>query len=322
MPKTRITIVGLGLVGTSFGLALRRIKGDFELVGHDRNVGAANLAKQRGALDRTEWNLPRACEGAALIILALPVGEIHKTLQAIAHDLPPGTVITDTADLKAPVLAWADELLPAGVSFVGGNPIIKSAGQGDPAPSPDLFRDSVYCLTSSPKTSVESIRLMANLVSELGASPLFIDAEEHDGLVSAVTHLPTVMAAALLATTTGSAAWREMRRLAGDRFDGASLLPEESAASLRDLVLNNKSGIGRWIDAYVAALLELKDSIVAADGERIEKGFDQVIAARQQWLSDRSEGRWDMGNTVQVPEVTRSWRSLLVGGLGSGNRKR
>ncbi|MCC7354621.1 MAG: prephenate dehydrogenase [Anaerolineae bacterium] len=319
MAKPRITIVGLGLVGTSFGLALRRMKGEFELVGHDRDPGAANLAKQRGALDRTEWNLPRACEGASLIILALPLGEMRKSLQAIAPDLAPGTVITDTANLKTPVLGWADELLPAGVSFVGGDPILHVTSQ---SASPDLFRDAVYCLASSPKASDEAIRLVANLVTELGAKPLFIDAAEHDGLLTAVAHLPTIMAAALSSATADSPPWREVRRLAGDIYEGATRLPDESAASLRDLCLNNEANIARWIDTYVAALLAWKETITSADAERIEQAFVQVIAARQKWVSDRAEGRWDMGDSVQVPAVDRSWRTLLLGGLAGRDRKR
>ena len=324
MAKPRITIVGLGLIGTSFGLALRRMKGEFELVGHDRDLGTANVAKQRGALDRVDWNLPRACEGASLIIFALPMGEIRESLQAIAPDLSPGTVITDTANLKATVLAWADELLPSGVSFIGGNPILHASVQGSPSPSPDLFRDAVYCLASSPKASDEAIRLVANLVTELGAKPLFIDAAEHDGLLTAVAHLPAVMAAALFSATTGSPPWREMRRLAGSIYEGATQLPDESAASLRELCLNNRDNLARWIDAYVAALLEWKDTIASADAGRIEQAFAQVIAARQKWLSDRAEGRWDMGDTVQTPMPTaaRSWRTLLLGGLADRGRRR
>jgi prephenate dehydrogenase len=97
MSKPRIAIVGLGLIGSSIGLALSREQRDFEIVGHDKSNTAASQAKKLGAVDKVEWNLINACEGAGLVILALPLGAIRETMQALAGELATGAVVLDTA---------------------------------------------------------------------------------------------------------------------------------------------------------------------------------------------------------------------------------
>ncbi|MBC7261196.1 MAG: prephenate dehydrogenase/arogenate dehydrogenase family protein, partial [Chloroflexi bacterium] len=120
----RTTVIGLGLVGSSIGLALKGTGADLEIIGHDKDSDAARRAYKSGCVDRTEWNLINACEGADLIIISTPLAGVKSTLAAIAQDVKPGCVITDTANLKVPVLDWARESLPNTVYFVGGHPII------------------------------------------------------------------------------------------------------------------------------------------------------------------------------------------------------
>ena len=122
--KLQVTIVGLGLIGRSAGLALRRYADKVTVVGHDPDPQAAAAAKKAGAVDRTDWNLIGAVSKADRILLVLPPDQVRDTLKAIAHEVQQGCVILDTADVKAPVMAWAAELLPAGVHFVGGHPIV------------------------------------------------------------------------------------------------------------------------------------------------------------------------------------------------------
>ena len=152
MPKPRITIVGLGLIGSSIGLALSREQRDFEIIGHDKSSAAAGQAKKLQAVDKTEWNLISACDGAGLVILALPLGAIRETMQAVAGELAEGAVVMDTASVKAPVQAWADELLPSNVPFVGTNPIVGSDATGDITARADLFEGRLWAICPSPST--------------------------------------------------------------------------------------------------------------------------------------------------------------------------
>ncbi len=124
MTKSKIAIIGLGLIGNSIGLGLGKESRDFEIVGHDKDSAAASQSKKLKAVDKTEWNLISACSNADLVILALPAAAIRDTLKAVAGELKPGAIVLDTASIKAPVQAWASELLPDTVLFIGTNPVL------------------------------------------------------------------------------------------------------------------------------------------------------------------------------------------------------
>src|SRR5688572_12549363 len=115
MAKPIITIIGLGLVGASMGLGLQRETGNFEIAGHDRQPEIAQEARKMGAVNRTEWNLFNACEGAELILLAVPLPELDAVLTLLADELKPGTLVFAVGNLLQPAIAIADKHLPAGV---------------------------------------------------------------------------------------------------------------------------------------------------------------------------------------------------------------
>jgi prephenate dehydrogenase len=320
MAKPCITIVGLGLVGGSIGLALRQTGNDYEVVGHDREHAVASKARKLGAVSKTEWNLISACEDADLIIIATPVMAIKETLTAIAPYLKPGCLVTDTASIKAPVMAWAKEILPDTVNFVGGDPIISqeaSTGGSPPAgiegARADLFQGGLYCLTPSPETAPQAVQLATDLVHLLGARPFFLDAAEHDGLVAGVDHLPFVLSAALLETTIQSPAWREMRKLAGDAFQSATHFSSGDAATYRDACLTNGENIMRWIDACLARLTELREIIAAQEAEKLEKIFEEVMSVRDRWLRDKAEGRWELDEELPASVPRQSFLRRIIG---------
>ncbi|MBC8249646.1 MAG: prephenate dehydrogenase [Anaerolineales bacterium] len=328
MSKPRITIVGLGFIGGSIGLALHQAEADFEVVGHDRERGAANQAKKIGAVDKTDWNLVSACEDADLIVIAVPVGGIKDTLAAIGPYLKPGCLITDTASIKSPVIEWAEEILPEEVNFVGGNPIVRDAGTTGTDPSSggidaaraDLFSGAIYCLTPAAGTASDAVRLASDFVYLLGAKPYFLDPLEHDGLMAGVDHLPFVLSAALLGVTTESASWREMRRLAGGAFENATRFVSADPTTYRDACLVNRENIVRWIDAWSGKLGELKELIQAGDAKELGRVFEEAMIARQRWLRAREEGNWE-GQSPEMPTMTGFMGQLF--GLGRlGKRKK
>jgi prephenate dehydrogenase len=320
MSKPRITIVGLGLIGGSIGLALHQTGNDYEVVGHDREHTVASQARKRGAVSKAEWNLISACEGADLIVLATPVMAVKETLTAIAPYLKPGCLVTDTASIKGPVMAWAQEILPETVHFVGGDPIIsQEASTGGSLPTgiegarADLFQGGLYCLTPSPETAPQAVQLATDLVHLLGARPFFLDAAEHDGLVAGIDHLPFVLSAALMGTTITSPAWREMRKLAGDAFQSVTRFSSGDAAIYRDACLTNGENIVRWIDACLARLKELREVIVAQEAEELEETFEEAMSVRDEWLRDRAEGRWEPAEETPASPPERSFMRRLIG---------
>ena len=327
MSKPRITIVGLGFIGGSIGLALHQAKADFVVVGHDRERGAASQARKIGAVDKTDWNLVSACEDADLIVIAIPVGGIKDTLAAISPYLKPGCLITDTASIKSPVIEWAEEILPDGVNFVGGDPIVSDVGAtatggmagGIDAARADLFSGAVYCLTPAPGAAPGAVRLASDFVYLLGAKPYFLDPLEHDGLMAGVDHLPFVLSAALLGITTESASWREMRRLAGGAFENATRFVSTDPTTYRDACLVNRENIVRWIDACSEKLGELKETILAGDAEKLGRLFEEAMVARQRWLRAREEGNWE-GQSPEMPSMASFMGQLF--GLGRLGKRR
>ena len=316
MSKPHITIVGLGLIGGSIGLALRQAGNDYEVVGHDREHAVAGQARKLGAVSKTEWNLISACEGADLIIIATPVVAIKETLTAIAPYLKPGCLVTDTGSIKGPVVAWAKEILPDTVNFVGGNPIVSQEGSlptGIEGARADLFQGGLYCLTPLPEAAPQAVQLATDLVHLLGARPFFLDAAEHDGLVAGVDHLPFVLSAALLGTTIQSPAWREMRKLAGDAFQSVTRFSSSDAAIYRDACLTNGENIVRWIDACLARLEELREVIAAQEAEKLEGTFEEAMSVRDRWLRDKADGRWELAEEISASSPQQGFLRRLIG---------
>jgi len=314
--KPRVTIVGLGLIGTSLGLALQEIDVDLEIVGHDREHSVAKAAASMGAVDRPEWNLIRAVEGADIVVLAIPVMAIRDTLAAIVEDLKPGVLVTDTASTKEQVIAWAEELLPPHANFVGGDPIVRQAGQGQAAARADLFRGMPYCIVPAPRATEDAVQLLTGVVTKIGAEPFFLDAAEHDGLMAGVSHLPFVLSAAMVRMVANSPASRDLQRLVGQEYRSSTTFSSTDPAVYRDLCLTNAQNIVRWIDGFIAQLTELRGILTSEDGERLGDLFAEAMETRERWL--KGEAAPSAAGEALEQARTGGLRHLLFGGRFSG----
>ncbi len=316
MSTFTVTIIGTGVIGTSLGLALKQSQEPMRVLGHDKDLLYAKAGVKQGAFDRAEWNLVNACEQADLIILAIPLDGIRATLEAIAPYLKQGAVVTDTATSKAPVLAWAKELLPPHAFFVGGNPIVQPAGSGHEHAAADLFRQKLYCLTPAPTADERAVQSMIGLVGLIGANPFFVDAAEHDGLVTAVSHLPALLSVSLVKTLTTQNSWREIRKLAGGLFAQMSAAASGDPDALKEELLNNRQNLVRWLDAYQAQLQALR-TLLTQDGsdEALAEWLDQAIVERQNWLTDYQQGRF-IDPELKSPEIERRGFMKQLIGIG------
>lgn len=314
MNKPKVAIIGLGVVGASLGLALRKAEANYELIGHDKDHLVSRSAGKAGAVHKTEWNLIAAIEDADAIILALPLAAIRDTMGHIASDLKTGAVVTDTASVKAPVMNWAREILPGHVNFVGGNLILPTGKPGlDPAA--DLFAGGIYCLTPSATAAPAAVDFMTEVATLIGAQAFFLDAAEHDGLTAGGEHLPMVIAAALLRATQGAVSWREMRKVAGTAYEyGAYLGPGDSAA-YRDACRANAANILRWIDEFSKSLGELRQMIEEGDDEELGKAFHQALDMRHVWMGERLQKEWDRTEQqMEVPQRPSFLKQTILGG--------
>lgn len=322
MAKTKITIVGLGLIGGSIGLALKKSKIEAEIVGHDKDFGIAGRAQKRGAIDKTDWNLVSACQEASLVILAMPLDGIRPTLDALKPYLVPGVIVTDTATTKVPVMEWAKEL-PQGVHFIGGDPALSprktSTGRGIDSADADLLQDASYCLTPSVSAEPGAIQTMSNFVALLGAKPYFIDAAEHDGLMAGVQHLPALLATALGAATMQSQGWRELGKLAGADFRTATDLLPPNGKTAREQFLAHRTDLVHWIDVTQQTLRELRGLLEGTDEQVLETLVENLNKERDRWLSGNLE---ENGPAVNWQEATQSSLSrLFLGGLADRGKK-
>jgi prephenate dehydrogenase len=302
MSTPKITIVGLGLIGKSIGEMLCQTGGQLQVVGHDREPLVAREAQKAGAVNRIHWNVIDACDGADVVIIAAPLPGVRDVLQAIASDLKPGCLVMDTATLKAPVLQWADDALPAEVNFVGGNPILSVEPSSETDKSrPDLLKGKLFCLTPSVKAAPEGIHLATDVVRLLEAKPFFLDAAEHDGLIAGVEQLPIMLSLSLLQTVSREASWREIRKLAGTLFEDTTRVLSQDAGTLRDSLLLNRDSVTRLVDQWVETLQELREAVQSQDEDGLQQTIEEIVAVHQGWLNDRSVGLWDKPQAPDIP---------------------
>jgi prephenate dehydrogenase len=318
MPKSRVTIVGLGLIGGSIGLSLKSSKAEIEIVGHDKNSSVAGRAVKRGAVDKTNWNLIGACEGAGLIILALPLDAVKETLAALKQYVQPGVIITDTATSKVPVLEWAKEL-PEGVHFIGGHPVLRPDrivnGHGIDAADAMLFQGATYCLTPSTNAAASSLDVLTNFAGMLGAKAYFIDAAEHDGLSASVEQFPALLATALAAVTMLNPAWRELGKLASNELRVITEIVPSDGNTAREQFLAHRTNLIRLIDTMTEKLNELRGMCQREDAAALQALVESIGEKRAQWLEDRL----DKPDTpsVNLDSIQNSTARLFLGGLAN-----
>src|SRR4030042_1433795 len=179
----RISIIGLGLIGGSIGFALKQASWrGAEIIGYARRRETSSLALKLGAVDKIELDLRNAVKDADIVIIAAPVLTIKDIFKQIAPVLSDGSIVTDTASTKMQVMQWAEELLPSRISFVGGHPMAGKEIPGIRAAKADLFRNCTYCLTQLPQAKPAALQTVKDMVKELGAVPLVLEAQDHDRL--------------------------------------------------------------------------------------------------------------------------------------------
>ncbi len=321
MDFKRVAIIGIDPISVSIALALKAQSDPPEIVAFHTERVAADLARARGAVDHIERKPGPACRDADLVIVAQPLASLRESLAAMAPHLQPGCLVTDTARLKVPVMAWADDLLPPEVHFVGGHIILSPASIGiepQPAPpeaSPDLLRGALYCFTALAGTPAEALDTFAELAHSLGAQPFFVDATEHDGLQVGVEELPDLLAAALLRATVDTPGWQEMRKFAGYRFAVATHTAADAEERTRSIFLNRANVLHR-LNALLIELTHLRDLLAQEDAEPFEEALIATAEGRRRWLMERERGLWNpvrRSGLDQVPSAGEQIKQIFFG---------
>ena len=312
----QVTIVGLGQIGASIGLALGEQKTKFTRVGHDKDFGLARQAEKKGAVDKISMNLPGAVAGADIVVLAVPQDQVRQTMEIITEDLRENCVVLDTSPIKNIVLDWASELLPQNRFYIGLLPVINgiyliTQESGLEAARADLFKNGLIGIVSPSATPEAALRLATDLAQILGADHLFLDPIEADSFLAALHLLPQLTAAALINTASSQPGWQDGIKMTGRAFAEQTLsishLDDPTALALA--AQHSREHTIRAIDQLIQSLYELRDAVEAENSETLAKVLQDARHAHTAWSSERTEGQWsarelaDQGNVPSAGEV-------------------
>ena len=320
----QITIVGLGQLGASVGLALGNRRSDIHRVGHDKNPETAKKAQKIGAVNDVKYNLPAAVREANIVLLSLPVNEIRTTLEVIAPDLPEGAVVMDTAPLQSAVAGWAQEILPQGRYYIGLVPAINPLylhriEVGVDAAEENLFEGGLIVLATLPGVPEEAVKVATDLIVTLGAKPLFADMAETDGLMASTHIVPQLVAAALLNAVVDQPGWREARKLAGRPFAAltSALAYQDEITSVGEAALLNRENVVRVLDVVIGSLQGLRDDVANNNSQDVAERLELALEGHRRWLGQRLQGDW--ANEMEKPSLDQ-YPTFMERLLGSRKR--
>ncbi|MDP1928749.1 MAG: prephenate dehydrogenase/arogenate dehydrogenase family protein [Thiobacillus sp.] len=279
----KLAIVGVGLIGGSFALALKQAGAVREVIGVGRTPANLDAAIEHGLIDRAV-NWAEAGQ-ADCILLALPVGETEAALKQLAPHLKPGAIITDAGSTKAQVVAAARAILQERCGdFVPGHPIAGSEQSGPLAARADLYQGKKVVLTPQADTRADALETVRALWQAAGAQVETLDADQHDRVFAAVSHLPHLAAFALVDELAQRADGETFFRLAASGFRDFTRIAGSSPEMWRDIAMANREALLTELDAYLAALQTLRQTVAAEDGQALLKMFSRARAARENWM--------------------------------------
>ncbi len=324
-----VTIIGLGLIGGSIGLGLRRwstANGNaLRVVGFDEDIDKQSKAKGIGAVDAVEWSLAKSLTSADVVIVATPVGAMPAIFDDIRPHLKKGAIVTDTGSTKADVLEWAKSL-PSHVDFVGGHPM---AGKSESleAAEADLFKGATWVVCPSVTAAESSVRTVLGIIAAVGAEAFFVDPAEHDSYVAGISHLPFVIAASLMQAVANDPAWRDMKTLSAGGLRDTTRLALGNPKMHRDILLSNRAAISRWIDSFTATLHIVKQELRTGDDGAADHLLEfftkaQDDRARLEVATNRASEQAVLNSSAMSKEnVSDQMGRMFLGGLGRRRRE-
>jgi prephenate dehydrogenase len=280
----RITVIGVGLLGASLAKACKERGLVDEVVGYGRNRKNLEKAKDLNIIDHCPADLSEAVSDADLIVLCTPVSTIVPLIQNLIPQVKPGALITDVGSVKDSVVHGADKVVPEGIFFVGSHPIAGGENSGLEASTANLYQDAKCIVTPTDKTDTTALKKINTLWHAVGMNVISLTTDEHDFIFGAVSHLPHIVAYALM-NTLGALKTPENRNVTA--FSGAGLKDITRIASSdpvmwRDICLSNRNHSLDLIERFQDKLEKIRNTIEKGDGQQLKKEF---IAANKYRLN-------------------------------------
>ena len=282
----KVTIFGVGLIGGSFSLALKQAAAVSVVTGVGRRAQTVQRALELGIIDEASTDIASAVKDADLILIATPVAQTAALLAAIQPHLQPGTVITDAGSTKTDVVVAARAALGNKIhQFVPGHPIAGREQNGPDAALADLYVSKKVVLTALPENAVDTVERVAKAWQQCGAVVHHLSAEEHDAVFAAVSHLPHLLAYALVNDIATKPHAARLFQYAASGFRDFTRIAGSSPEMWRDISLANKHAVVAELDSYTAQLAQLRTLLVNEDGPAIEAVFSRAQKARLDWIA-------------------------------------
>lgn len=260
----KLTIVGVGLLGGSIGLAARARQLAQQVVGVEINPHSRAEATTRRAVEQCTDQLGLGVAGAELVVLATPVSAILEDLAALKKALPPGAIVTDVGSVKGAITAAGR---PLDGAFVPGHPMAGGTQGGVAAARADLFEGATWALTPDETTRPEALARVRALVEGLGAIPMELSAQEHDRSVAVTSHLPHLLAYALSATAGLTGAQRELE---GPSFRDGTRVSASPPAFWREICMENRKALSDALDLCLTELDAMLKALDSGDAATLE----------------------------------------------------
>jgi prephenate dehydrogenase len=277
----RVTIAGVGLIGGSLALAARAAGWMGEIVGLARNPRTLAEAQRRGIIDRGSLDPQEAARDAELLVLAVPVRAIATVARQCLPALGPSCIVTDVGSVKAPIVAALGPLLSPPRAFVGGHPIAGTDEQGPEAADPGLFRDQLCILTPDSGTDAAATESIEQLWRAVGMRVERLAPKRHDEILAAVSHLPHVLAFALVNAVT--AAGIDLARYGGGSLRDATRVASSSVEMWRDILIANAPAIDIVLSRFDHEIARLREALRSGREDELVRLLTDAQRQRRGW---------------------------------------
>lgn len=281
----RVAIVGVGLIGGSFGLGLRAAGQCRQVIGVGRSEANLKTALERGIIDVVETDVAKAAAAADLMLVATPVAQFPRVFAEAARGLRPGALLTDGGSTKRDVVAAARAALGAKIAqFIPAHPIAGAEKSGAAAASAELFRGKRVVIAALPENAPADVERVGAAWSACGANLARMTPEEHDGVFAAVSHFPHLLAFGLVADIAARANAKQLFGYAASGFRDFTRIASSDPEMWRDICVANRDRLLGEVDAYRKMLARMEELLRRGDGEGLEALFAEARDARERWL--------------------------------------
>jgi len=282
----KIVVFGVGLIGGSFALALKKAGAVAHVVGVGRSEASLSRAKELGIIDEASTSVADAVQGADLILLAAPVAQTGAILASIEPHLQPGTVVTDAGSTKADVVAAARAALGDKIGqFVPGHPIAGREQNGPDAALADLYVGKKTVITALDENTEQDVERVAQAWQACGAAIHRLSPQEHDAVFASVSHLPHLLAYALVDDIASKPHAPILFQYAASGFRDFTRIAGSSPEMWRDISLANRAALLHELDAYLVQLIRMRKMLVERDSDGLEKIYANAQQARHNWTA-------------------------------------